>query len=53
MLEAEVENVELVSAATVREGIAEAGPNYTLLRATETKKERRKRQREEANFTTR
>ena len=47
-LEAEVENVELVSAATVLEGIAEVGPNYTLLRATETKKERRKRQREQA-----
>ena len=47
-LEPEVENVELVSAATLREGIAEAGTNYTLLRSTETKKERRKRQREEA-----
>ena len=40
--------VEMASAVHVLDSVAEAGPNYTLLRSKETKAKRRKRQREDA-----
>ena len=40
--------VEMVSAAQLLDSVAEAGPNYTLLRSKETKAKRRKRKREDA-----
>ena len=39
--------VEMVSAAQLLDSVAEAGPNYTLLRSKERKAKRRKRQRED------
>ena len=38
----------MASAAQLLDSVAEAGPNYTLLRSKETKAKRRKRQREDA-----
>ena len=40
--------VEMASAAQLLDSVAEAGPNYTLLRSKETKAMRRKRKREDA-----
>ena len=40
--------VEMASAAQLLDSVAEAGPNYTLLRSKETKAKRRKRKREDA-----
>ena len=48
VLPAEEVGVAQVDAVTVLEGVAECGPNYTLLPSKERKKARRKRQREAA-----
>merc|ERR1712086_943085 len=40
--------VEMASAAQLLDSVAEAGPNYTLLRSKEKKAKRRKRKREDA-----
>ena len=45
-LPAETSDVEHMEASTVLDQVAEVGPNYTLLRPKEKKKERRKRLRE-------
>ena len=44
----ETDDVALVRAVDVLDGVAEAGQNYTLLKPTEKKKDRRKRLREAA-----
>ena len=48
VLPAEADDVSQVSAAVVLDSVAESGPNYSLLRSKENKKDRRKRQREAA-----
>ena len=42
VLPAETDNVVQVDALDVLNAVAEVGPNYTLLKPTETKKQRRK-----------
>ena len=51
VLPAETDDVVQVDALDVLNAVAEVGPNYTLLKPTETKKLRRKRQREQAAAT--